>query len=196
MGVCVSARLYIYRKIRYGTHVRRTRVGARPIARRIHGSAVQVVVAEVPTYTRETHRAQAFPKHPHVGSLPARFRLPRGSWHRTAHAAEAAHVVAGRCAAVRAMSKLILEHEAYCFLFMHACKHPMKAVNGLLIGTVEDGTVRASKALPMFHSSLALAPMLEAALMLVRRSSASMPPAHARTRRRRCFMAGGGGTST
>jgi len=64
------------------------------------------------------------------------------------------------------MSKIVLEHEAYCLLFMHACKHPFKAVNGLLIGTVEDGAVRAKKALPMFHSSLALAPMLETALML------------------------------
>ena len=77
------------------------------------------------------------------------------------------------------MSKLTLEHEAYCFLFMHACKYPMKAVNGLLIGTVEDGAVRASKALPMFHSSLALAPMLEAALMLVSRGTATLAPARA-----------------
>ena len=77
------------------------------------------------------------------------------------------------------MSKLTLEHEAYCLLFMHACKYPMKAVNGLLIGTVEDGAVRASKALPMFHSSLALAPMLEAALMLVSRGTATMAPVRA-----------------
>jgi len=64
------------------------------------------------------------------------------------------------------MGQVVLDHEAYCLLFMHACKHPSKAVNGLLIGTVKDGDVHASKALPMFHSTLALSPMLETALML------------------------------
>ena len=59
-----------------------------------------------------------------------------------------------------------LAHEAYCVLFLHACKHPFKAVNGLLLGTSDDSGVRATKALPLFHSTLALAPMLEAALML------------------------------
>ncbi|KAL1498793.1 hypothetical protein AB1Y20_014100 [Prymnesium parvum] len=64
------------------------------------------------------------------------------------------------------MAVLALSHDAYCVLFLHACKHPSKAVNGLLIGTVTDGAVRVTKALPLFHSSLALAPMLETALML------------------------------
>ena len=64
-------------------------------------------------------------------------------------------------------SACTLNHEAYCVLFLHACKHPFKAVNGLLLGTANDGGVTVTKALPLFHSTLSLAPMLEAALMLV-----------------------------
>lgn len=59
-----------------------------------------------------------------------------------------------------------LSAEAYCVAFLHACKHPTKAVNGLLLGSAGAGGTKVVKALPLFHSSLALAPMLEAALML------------------------------
>mmetsp|Transcript_31449 Transcript_31449/g.52047 ORF Transcript_31449/g.52047 Transcript_31449/m.52047 type:complete len:190 (-) Transcript_31449:57-626(-) len=59
-----------------------------------------------------------------------------------------------------------LDSEAYCVLFLHAWKHPSKAVNGLLLGTKCDDSIAVKKALPLFHSSFSLAPMLEAALML------------------------------
>ncbi len=72
------------------------------------------------------------------------------------------------------MARLALSHDAYCHLFLHACKHPMKAVNGLLLGTAtKDAGVTVTQALPLFHSSFALAPMLEVALMLVSRSRQS-----------------------
>ena len=35
--------------------------------------------------------------------------------------------------------------------FMHACKHPSRAVNGLLLGSASGGDVNASKAMPLFH---------------------------------------------
>lgn len=59
-----------------------------------------------------------------------------------------------------------LEAEAYAVLFLHACKHPTKAVNGLLLGTTTASGVRVTRALPLFHSSFALSPMLEVALTL------------------------------
>jgi hypothetical protein len=60
-----------------------------------------------------------------------------------------------------------LEGDAYSLMFLHACKHPTKAVNGLLLGTADADGVHVTTVLPLFHSSFALSPMLEAALMLV-----------------------------
>jgi len=57
-------------------------------------------------------------------------------------------------------------HEAYCAIFLHACKHPTRAVNGLLLGSAADDGLTVRKVLPLFHSSFALSPMLEVALML------------------------------
>ena len=68
-----------------------------------------------------------------------------------------------------------LSGDAYCVLFMHACKHPSRAVNGLLLGKTSEQGVSVQKALPLFHTPLGLAPMLEAALMLVRNSPATTP---------------------
>mmetsp|Transcript_31627 Transcript_31627/g.80731 ORF Transcript_31627/g.80731 Transcript_31627/m.80731 type:complete len:185 (-) Transcript_31627:109-663(-) len=59
-----------------------------------------------------------------------------------------------------------LDSEAYITLFMHACKFPSRTVNGLLLGSVSGGGVSVQKTLPLFHTPLGLAPMLEAALML------------------------------
>ena len=67
------------------------------------------------------------------------------------------------------MAATVVDSEAYITLFMHACKFPSRTVNGLLLGSVSDGGVSVQKALPLFHTPLGLAPMLEAALMLVRR---------------------------
>lgn len=68
------------------------------------------------------------------------------------------------------MARLVLSHDAYCHLFLHASKHPTKAVNGLLLGSAsKEQGVTVAHVLPLFHSSFALAPMLEVALMLVRK---------------------------
>lgn len=67
------------------------------------------------------------------------------------------------------MSKLAainLTPEAYSVLFLHCCKHPTRTLNGLLLGTATAETVTVSQTLPLFHSSIAVAPMLEAALLL------------------------------
>ena len=61
-----------------------------------------------------------------------------------------------------------LQPDAYCTIMLHACKHPCKAVNGLLLGSVSGASVSVRKALPLFHSSFALGPFLEMALTLVR----------------------------
>eukprot|EP00967_Tisochrysis_lutea_P040338 scaffold48435_cov36-Tisochrysis_lutea.AAC.1 len=66
-----------------------------------------------------------------------------------------------------------LGDRAYCLMFLHACKHPTKAVNGLLLGIATDNGIKVETVLPLFHSSFALSPMLEVALTLVRRASAS-----------------------
>lgn len=65
------------------------------------------------------------------------------------------------------VTSVTLERDAYSVLFMHACKHASKSVNGVLLGSIADGgVITVQKALPFFHSSLALAPMLEVGLML------------------------------
>ena len=65
------------------------------------------------------------------------------------------------------MASIAISSDAYCVLFMHSCKYPSRTVNGLLLGSASGGAVSVRKALPLFHSPLGLAPMLEAALMLV-----------------------------
>ena len=72
-----------------------------------------------------------------------------------------------------------IDSEAYITLFMHACKFPSRTVNGLLLGSVSGGGVSVQKTLPLFHTPLGLAPMLEAALMLVRACTPAVvsPPA-------------------
>ncbi|EOD15362.1 hypothetical protein EMIHUDRAFT_451733 [Emiliania huxleyi CCMP1516] len=65
-----------------------------------------------------------------------------------------------------ATTSIEVQPEAYCLMFLHACKYPARAVNGLLLGTAAGDSVKVQKALPLFHSSFALSPMLETALML------------------------------
>ena len=59
-----------------------------------------------------------------------------------------------------------LDGSAYAVLFMHCARYSHRTVNGLLLGTVEGDSVRVRETLPLFHSNIALAPMLEAALLL------------------------------
>lgn len=64
-----------------------------------------------------------------------------------------------------------ISYEAYAKLILHACKTPSLAVNGILIGRVTGSSVEVVDSIPLFHTST-LAPMLEAALTMVRPSAA------------------------
>lgn len=68
-----------------------------------------------------------------------------------------------------------LTSQAYCKMLLHAAKYPHCAVNGLLVAEKmkekkRDGhsdPVLCVDCVPLFHGTLALAPMLEVALTLV-----------------------------
>ena len=64
------------------------------------------------------------------------------------------------------MASIELAPPAYGVLFMHCARYPHRTVNGLLLGSIDGETVRVREAMPLMHSSLALAPMQEAALLL------------------------------
>ena len=52
---------------------------------------------------------------------------------------------------------------AYLVSVLHALKYPANSVNGVLLGRFDkDGTVQVQRALPLLHSHLALAPMMDA----------------------------------
>lgn len=59
--------------------------------------------------------------------------------------------------------------KAYSKIILHCCKYPHRAVNGVVIGFVsaKDHVVHIQDAIPLFHLSLGLAPMLEVALSQV-----------------------------
>lgn len=71
---------------------------------------------------------------------------------------------------------LKLTTQAYSKMLLHAAKYPQCAVNGLLVAEKhkrKDGARDAAlcvDCVPLFHGPLALAPMLEVALTLVRHS--------------------------
>lgn len=77
---------------------------------------------------------------------------------------------------------------AYSKVLLHAAKFPSQSVTGLLLGTREEGIVRVSDAVPLFHNSIS-APVLEAAAALVRVGAAmstavqqsDLPPPRAQT---------------
>ena len=68
------------------------------------------------------------------------------------------------------MAACTLHHDAYCVAYLHICRYNSKAVNGVLVGSVDGDSVICGRP---SHSSmlraLGLRTMLEAALMLVRR---------------------------
>lgn len=74
-----------------------------------------------------------------------------------------------------------LTSQAYCKMLLHAAKYPHYAVNGLLVAEKtkekkKDGhnePVLCVDCVPLFHGTLALAPMLEVALTLVSRCQAT-----------------------
>ncbi|KAJ4947550.1 hypothetical protein JOQ06_009585 [Pogonophryne albipinna] len=68
-----------------------------------------------------------------------------------------------------------LTSQAYCKMLLHAAKYPHFAVNGLLVAEKTKEKKKESHSepvlcvdcVPLFHGSLALAPMLEVALTLI-----------------------------
>ncbi|XP_026855313.1 ER membrane protein complex subunit 8 [Electrophorus electricus] len=68
-----------------------------------------------------------------------------------------------------------LTTQAYCKMLLHAAKYPHCAVNGLLVAERQKDKRRDGPAapplcvdcVPLFHGTLALAPMLEVALTLI-----------------------------
>ena len=64
-----------------------------------------------------------------------------------------------------------ITEKAYAKLVLHCCKYPHLAVNGVVIGSIskESQTVQIQDAVPLFHSGIGLAPMLEVALTQVAR---------------------------
>lgn len=77
-----------------------------------------------------------------------------------------------------------LTTQAYCKMLLHAAKYPHCAVNGLLVAEKQkekkkEGhgvSVLCVDCVPLFHGSLALAPMLEVALSLVSLSPLILEP--------------------
>jgi len=69
---------------------------------------------------------------------------------------------------------IVLTTQAYCKMLLHAAKYPHCAVNGLLVAEKvkehkkePSAPVLCVDCVPLFHGTLALAPMLEVALTLV-----------------------------
>ena len=69
------------------------------------------------------------------------------------------------------MADVVLSRKAYVKPLLHAAKYPHCSVNGLLLAERQkhrDGKIlRIIDAVPMFHQSLTLAPMMEVALTMV-----------------------------
>ena len=70
------------------------------------------------------------------------------------------------------MAEISVSMQSYAKLLLHTAKYPHCAVNGVLLAE-ENKTNREKKqikfvdCIPLFHLSLSLAPMLEAALLQV-----------------------------
>ncbi len=62
-----------------------------------------------------------------------------------------------------------ITERAYAKIILHCCKYPHLTVNGVVIGSIskESQTVQIQDAIPLFHSGIGLAPMLEVALTQV-----------------------------
>ena len=63
--------------------------------------------------------------------------------------------------------------KAYGKIIMHCCKYPHMTVNGVVIGSIskETQSVQIQDAIPLFHSGIGLAPMLEIALTQVKKNT-------------------------
>lgn len=83
---------------------------------------------------------------------------------------------AGRGERARCGGGMKLTTQAYCKMLLHGAKYPHCAVNGLLVAERPPGAPRRDQpgspslfvdCIPLFHGTLALAPMLEVALTLI-----------------------------
>lgn len=61
-----------------------------------------------------------------------------------------------------------LSEEAYLTVLLHAAKYPSCTVCGVLLGQSVGGAVTVTKAIPLFHLSMLLAPAVDTALSQVR----------------------------
>merc|ERR1712226_289268 len=66
------------------------------------------------------------------------------------------------------MAEIVVGSRAYCKIILHAAKYPHCAINGVLLTDRTKGkdsrSVKFVDAIPLFHLSLTLAPMMEVAL--------------------------------
>ena len=67
-----------------------------------------------------------------------------------------------------------LSKEAAAKVICHACKHPSRAVSGILLGSINGNAIVVSDAVPLFHEHGNLAPMTEVGLRMVRRKNDSV----------------------
>ena len=63
-----------------------------------------------------------------------------------------------------AMAPVHVESPAFAKIILHVSKYPHAAVNGVLLGEVNNGKCIIQDSIPLFHGCLTLAPMLEIAL--------------------------------
>jgi len=82
-------------------------------------------------------------------------------------------VLKSRLAEDTIMADIMVGVQAYCKLLLHAAKYPHCAVNGVLLAedskSKDHKVIRFVDCIPLFHLSLGLAPMLEIALLQVRK---------------------------
>lgn len=67
--------------------------------------------------------------------------------------------------------EVVLSKTAYCKLFLHLAKYPHLQCNGLLLtrkqASTNNSRLEYVDCIPLFHSSLSLAPSLEIALVQI-----------------------------
>ena len=78
------------------------------------------------------------------------------------------------------MADITLSTTAYCKLLLHAAKYPQRAINGVLLAekarSKDSKGLKVVDAIPLFHLTLGLAPMMEVALMQVCQTGVTVKP--------------------
>ena len=65
------------------------------------------------------------------------------------------------------MADIPFSFKAYAKIILHAVKYPHCAINGLLLGKLNNGELQIVDSVPMFHICLNVSPMAELALTTV-----------------------------